>query len=226
MNRFQPKFSILSTAQVQLWPSLKPIHDFGFVLYGNTAVALRLGHRPSIDFDFFNSGPVAPKLLREKLPFLNASEVTQEHENTFEVITESGVKLSVFGGFDFGRVGEPEQTADGVLVVASLDDLMATKVKVILQRTAAKDYQDIAAMIRAGVRVDAGMAAAEQMYHPTFPVVHSIKALTYFEGGDLNRLSIKDRSDLIAAASRIKTSLPHVTVFPNLSGSGSRTQDV
>lgn len=226
MNRFQPKSSILPAAQVQLWPSLKPIQDLGFILYGGTAIALRLGHRQSVDFDFFSSGPVAPKLLREKLPFLKASEVTQEHENTFEVITDSGVKLSFFGGLDFGRVGEPEQTADGVLVVASLDDLMATKVKVILQRTAAKDYQDIAAMIRAGVRVDAGMAAAEQMYHPTFPVVHSIKALTYFEGGDLNRLSLKDRSDLIAAASRIKTSLPHVTVLPDLSGSGSRTQGI
>ncbi len=26
----------------------------GFVLYGGTAIALRLAHRPSVDFDFFN----------------------------------------------------------------------------------------------------------------------------------------------------------------------------
>lgn len=217
MNTFKPRFGILPPSQIQLWPSLKPIQEFGFVLYGGTAIALRLGHRPSVDFDFFNSADVDPARLRETLPFLQDSEVIQEHKNTFEVLTKSGVKISFFGGLDFGRVGEPEQTDDGILVAASLEDLMATKAKVILQRTEAKDYQDIAAMVRAGVSMDRGLAAAERMYHPTFPVVHSLKAMTYFEGGDLKRLSVSDRNDLIAAASKVKPSLPHVTVNPDLS---------
>jgi hypothetical protein len=221
MNLFRPNFGILPPAQVQLWPELRPIPGFGFVLYGGTAIALRLGHRSSVDFDFFNSAAVDRDRLRKALPFLKKSTVLQDHENTFEVLTDSGVKVSFFGGLDFGRVGEPEKTNDGVLVVASLDDLMATKVKVILQRTESKDYKDIAAMIRAGVRVDVGLAAAEQMYHPTFPVIHAIKALTYFEGGDLKRLSTEDRNELIVAASRIKTSLPQVTVCPDLSQGGT-----
>lgn len=50
----------------------------------------------------------------------------------------------------FGRVGEPDLTEDSILQVASLDDLMATKVKVVLQRAEAKDYRDIAAMVTAG----------------------------------------------------------------------------
>lgn len=217
MNTFKPKLGILPPSQIALWPDLKPIQSFGFVLYGGTAIALRLGHRPSVDFDFFNSADVDPSRLRAMLPFLQTSEVIQEHKNTFEVLTKSGVKISFFGGLNFGRVGEPEQTDDKVLVVASLDDLMATKAKVILQRTEAKDYQDIAAMVRAGVSMDLGLAAAERMYHPTFPVVHSLKAMTYFEGGDLKRLSIGDRTELIAAASKVKPPLPHVAVNPDLS---------
>lgn len=63
-----------------------------------------------------------------------------------------------------GRVGEPELTDDGVLLVASLDDRMATKLKVILQRMEARDYRDIAAMLNAGVSLAKGPAAARAMY--------------------------------------------------------------
>lgn len=42
-----------------------------------------------------------------------------------------------------GRVGDPQLTADGMAWVASLDDLLATKLKVILQGAEAKDYSDI-----------------------------------------------------------------------------------
>ncbi|MDF1482816.1 nucleotidyl transferase AbiEii/AbiGii toxin family protein [Extensimonas sp. H3M7-6] len=32
---------------------LRPAPAMGFALYGGTAIALRLGHRQSVDFDFF-----------------------------------------------------------------------------------------------------------------------------------------------------------------------------
>lgn len=50
---FSPKFNILPASHRTLWNELKstPKH---FVLYGGTALALRLGHRISEDFDFFS----------------------------------------------------------------------------------------------------------------------------------------------------------------------------
>ena len=53
MNSFQPNLEILPKSQQQLWQQLKPVSELGFVLYGGTAIALQLGHRQSIDFDFF-----------------------------------------------------------------------------------------------------------------------------------------------------------------------------
>jgi hypothetical protein len=44
---------ILPPAQQRLWPMLRPTAALGLVLYGGTAIALRLGHRVSVDFDFF-----------------------------------------------------------------------------------------------------------------------------------------------------------------------------
>lgn len=63
-----------------------------------------------------------------------------------------------------GRVAEPEPTEDGVLQNCLIvDDLRATKSKVILQRIEAKDYRDIAAMLNAGVSLSKGLAAAWEM---------------------------------------------------------------
>jgi predicted nucleotidyltransferase component of viral defense system len=149
METFTPRLDILPVAQRQLWPELRSIQQHGFVLYGGTAIALRLGHRQSVDFDFFSAQRVDAQRLRTALPFVKAATVRQESTNTLEVETQSGVKVAFFGGLEFGRVGQPQRTTDGVLRVASLDDLMATKVKVILQRSEAKDYRDIAAMVRA-----------------------------------------------------------------------------
>jgi hypothetical protein len=215
VKTFDPKLGPLPAAQKNIWPTLAPVQNSGFVLYGGTAIALRLGHRESVDFDFFNSAPVDRAQLRRDLPFLKEAEVKQDHGQTFEVLTKSGVKVSFFGGLDFGRVGDPEKTSDGVLVVASLADLMATKLKTILQRSEKKDYQDIAAMVRAGVPVDAGLAAAEKLFHPTFPVQDSLRAMVYFKGGSVEQLSSGDRDVLWHAAAKVK-SLPYVNLKSGL----------
>ena len=52
---FEPRIDILPPAQKEIWSQLAPAPGLSFVLYGGTAVALQLGHRTSIDFDFFKS---------------------------------------------------------------------------------------------------------------------------------------------------------------------------
>ena len=64
------------------------------------------------------------------------------------------VKLPFFGGPRIGRVGRPSMTDDGILEVASLEDLMATKLKVIMQRSEVMDYRDIAATIEHGIDLE------------------------------------------------------------------------
>lgn len=48
----EPILAALPDEQRRLWPALADVPD-AFVLYGGTALALRLGHRSSVDFDFF-----------------------------------------------------------------------------------------------------------------------------------------------------------------------------
>lgn len=207
---FHPDLAILPLAQRRLWSSLAPVKGLRFVLYGGTAIAVRLGHRTSVDFDFFSTDALDRPALLEALPFLSRAVVLQDQADTWTVLTGAGtrdapaVKLSFFGGIGFGRVGAPEVTDDGVLDVASLDDLMATKLKVVLQRVEAKDYQDIAAMIAAGVDLARGLSGARALFGGAFQPSEALKALTYFEGGDLASLTQNDRRRLIAAASAVR----------------------
>ena len=207
---FEPKFDILPAAQQSLWPELQPAAHIGHVLSGGTAIALRLGHRSSIDFDFFSDRPLAKDALQFRLPFLQRGQVLQDQPNTLTVSVpviadEPPVKLSFFGGLAFGRVGTPDLTRDGILQVASLDDLLAHKLKVVLQRAEAKDYHDIAAILEAGVPLDRGLAAARALYGHNFQPSESLKALVYFEDGDLRTLPDTQKTSLIDAARSVRT---------------------
>ena len=211
---FTPRMDSLPPTQIQLWPQLKPAAQLGYVLYGGTAIALRLGHRVSVDFDFFSDFGLDIKALHAAMPFLEAATVLQQQPDGLTVLVqpaggESPVKLSFFCEIDFGRVGEPQLTEDKVLRVASLDDLLATKLKVILQRVESKDYKDVAALIAAGMSLGRGLASAKALFGPSFQASESLKALVYFKGGDLQTLSDKEKSILVESVKRIET-LPMV----------------
>ncbi len=113
------------------------------------------------------------------------------------------MKVSFLAPVRFGRVGMPQATHDRVLTVASLDDLMATKLKVILQRAEAKDYLDIHAMLAAGADLATGLAGARALFGSTFQPSESLKALTFFEECDLRNLPSPVRQNLLSSASRV-----------------------
>ncbi len=122
------------------------------------------------------------------------------------------VKVLFSGAMGFGRVGDPDMTEDGVLCVASLDDLMATKLKVVLQRAEAKDYRDIAAMVSAGVSLPKGLAAARAIFGYHYQPSESLKAIVYFKDGDLRMLTKDEKNSLVEAVSQVRD-LPQVAIL-------------
>ena len=211
-QRLEPKLGVLPPAQKEIWTSLAPAPQLNFVLYGGTAIALHLGHRESLDFDFFRSEPLDKDQIRAAFGFINGGIILQDAPETLVVLAEmpSGpVKISFFGGIGFGRVNDPLQTRDDVLLVASLDDLMATKLKATLDRAEAKDYRDIAEMIAAGVSLPAGVSAFSAMFRGEPSQV--LRSIGYFEDGDLHGLAASDRQVLRNARDRIGQ-LPDVMI--------------
>src|SRR5208282_6036224 len=152
-----------------------------FVLYGGTAVALRLGGRQSVDFDFFTNQPVSANVLSQRLAFLDGAELIQSEPNTATFIVDRGgpIKVSFFGGLAIGRVGQPDRCEDNHVCVASLLDLAAQKMKVILVRAEPKDYCDIYTLLKAGITLPEALGATKALY-PEFNAVLSLKALAYY----------------------------------------------
>jgi hypothetical protein len=207
---FDPKTEILPKPQQEIWPLLAPAPRLSFVLYGGTAVALYLGHRRSVDFDFFRSEPLDKKELEASFEFMRDAQTIQEDENTLVVIAQmpSGpVKVSFFGGLSIGRINEPLQTTDSTLLVASIEDLLATKLKAIMDRAEAKDYRDISAILSAGVSLEKALGAFAKIYRkdPGLP----LRAMGFFKDGDLPSLPKADQDVLRKARDHV-TEIPEV----------------
>jgi hypothetical protein len=199
-----PVLEILPASQLAFWKEEKRIPKH-FVLYGGTALALRLGHRQSVDFDFFSSAPFDLVKLSSTISFFNEAEILQSQPDTITLrIDRKGpVMISFFGNLSFGQLAAPDRAAPHGIKIASLNDLMAAKLKVVARRAEAKDYIDIAAMIDADMSLARGLGGAIALFGPNFNPALPLKALTYFGDGDLPSLSPETREYLIAAVKNV-----------------------
>jgi hypothetical protein len=203
MQEFSPHLKVLPPAQRRLWSELSGVSD-EFVLYGGTALALHLGHRNSADFDFFGKNALNLPKLEAAIPFLIGAQIIQREKNTLTALVDRGgfVKVSFFGVPNLPRLAPPHISRDNRLQVASLLDLAGTKASVLQMRAEAKDYVDIDALMRLGqISLPTALAAAQKLYGPSFNPEITLKALSYFDDGNLRNLS-EDIKDRLAAAAR------------------------
>ena len=195
---------ILPPPQRRLWEMLDRTPP-GFVLYGGTALALRLGHRQSIDFDFFSLSTFTPDELQKRIDYLAGGRAIQKAENTLTCTLDfdGEVNISFFGDVKLCSVRDPD-CADGPGIhVASLLDLAATKAGVVQERASAKDYVDLDALMHTGVSLADALGAAGAVFGTEFNPLLTLKALTYYADGDLDEVPIEVRGNLTAAAAAI-----------------------
>lgn len=197
---------ILPAGQRSLWQRTLRSGFPGWVLYGGTALALRLGHRTSIDFDFFSSELLVPLEFREKHAL--EGDILQADTNTLGVL-HRGVKLSFFGGLSLGVLHAPDLLDR--CPVASLEDLAACKLAALVNRVELKDYLDVAALLRHGLSLSYMLACAQAVYHGGFPVAACVKSLAWFEDPKLDDLTAEDRRLLETNALAVEQ-IPVVTV--------------
>jgi hypothetical protein len=200
----QPRLDILPPAQRRLWGELVAVPPH-FVLYGGTGIALRLGHRASVDFDFFAFSDFEPDRLYRDTAFLAGATVVQQARNTLTCRIDRGgpVLVSFFGVPQLGQVASPDAVSANGLRVAAMVDLAGMKAAVVQSRSEAKDYVDIDALIRGGVTLPTALAAAASIYGAAFNPQITLKALCYFEDGNLMGLPANLKRRLVRAVDSV-----------------------
>jgi hypothetical protein len=205
MKEFNPRLDVLPPAQLQLWSELSSVPE-DFVLYGGTALALHLGHRVSVDFDFFSRHSLDVDSLQAGIPFLTAARILQREKNTLSAIVDRGepVMVSFFGVPKLPTLVPPHIVKANNMRVASIIDLAGTKASVVQVRAEAKDYLDIDALMRLGnISLASALAAAQKLYGPSFNPEITLKALSYFDDGNLRDLPDALKQRLVAAAREV-----------------------
>ena len=225
VGMLKPNLDTLPSRQRLLWRELGPTPHH-FVLYGGTALALRLGHRESADFDFFSNRPFQPFELLRSIPYLANQRATQQAENTLSCSVETAegeVTISFFGSLPLRQIAPPDVAESNGISIASLLDLFGTKCVTIAQRSESKDYLDIHALLtRTSLTLPEGIAAARAIYGRQYDPLVTLQALSYF--ADLAEpLDEVTKTDLLAAVGGLSLeNLPTLSASTEIGAASSR----
>jgi Nucleotidyl transferase AbiEii toxin, Type IV TA system len=179
---------ILPADTAETWLTLAPHLPTQLELGGGTAVAVHLGHRESRDLDFFFYRAIDLDEVRDLIAALGAFAVTHESEGTLKGLF-SETKIEIFDASLLRRLAKPTKIAG--LRVASLQDLMAMKIKVMAERGEMRDYFDVKAIDEnGGVSVEEGI----ELYIKRYGVNPNGDALPhlYKAMGDLSDVEVDE----------------------------------
>ena len=153
-----------------------------FYLAGGTGLALHLGHRFSIDLDFFSEdsdavGPDERAILRQALDDPSLT-ITFDKDATF-VANWGGVGSSFFR-INLYPLVKPTCLSKGIRV-ASLGEIGAMKLAAIIGRGTRKDYVDLYFILQQVSLEDLFKIAAVKYSRVRTFAVSATRALAYFE---------------------------------------------
>jgi predicted nucleotidyltransferase component of viral defense system len=149
----------------------------GFALGGGTSLALRFGHRISVDLDFFTPDPFQPDEIAASLGALKP-EIIASARNSLTAVS-GGVKL------DFLRHAYPMLAPVEVIetiAILSLEDVAAMKLNAVSNRGSKKDFYDVAELL---ARFDlTTLLAFFSAKYPTSDPFAVIRSLAWFEDAE------------------------------------------
>ena len=157
--------------------------EFSFYLGGGTAVAIHLGHRQSVDLDWFTRGRIErpAELARDFQDRGLELQVESVERGTLHG-SLGGVRLS-FLEFGYPLLQSPVHWRPFHCDVAAIDDLAAMKLLAVAQRGSKKDFLDVYAFARQGLSLERML----ELYRQKFSVAdvsRVLYSLCYFDDAD------------------------------------------
>jgi len=181
-------WNILDFKRTGLLPLFKPFKD-NFYLAGGTALALQLGHRDSIDFDFFSPDSFSTVELFKKIEQVFSDHKvikTQEEKDTLSMEIDDDIKVSFFAY----RYKMVESLLDeNNFKIASLADIGAMKFSAITGRSVLKDYIDIYFILQK-IDLEKLLNLSTEKF-PSLDINLILKSLVFFEDIDMEPILFK-----------------------------------
>jgi len=171
--------SVLDKKRKDLLNKLGFLKDYGFYLAGGTSLALQIGHRTSLDFDFYTKKEFEPPRLREEFD-KRFKKVREIHvaEGTL-ILDIEGIELSFFK-YPYKLVKPCLKLED--VNLASVEDIAAMKILAISQRGKRRDFIDIYFLIQKfGLKKI--MELTKEKYS-MFNIYVGLQGLSYFKDAD------------------------------------------
>lgn len=172
------KFSILSEERKKILPRFVTWKD-EFYLAGGTALALQIGHRESVDFDFFSPHSFDTEVMIKRLSTLFGEKsftVTQVEKNTLSIVLHQEIKIS-FMTYEYELI--IPLIATNYMNIASIPDIACMKLSAIMQRSALKDYVDLYEIMKI-YSLEELLLFTKKKY-PTIDSTVILKSLSYLE---------------------------------------------
>jgi hypothetical protein len=164
----------------RLAPAVTPM---GWYLAGGTAIAMQLGHRHSIDFDWFTNGRLQdPLLLAATLREIGINFVTRHYERGTLHGTVDNVRTS-FIEYHYHLLHPLLECLQLGCSLASLFDLACMKLSAVAQRGSRKDFIDIYALLKNGFNLKEMFEMYQEKYEIT-DISHLYYGLTFFDNAD------------------------------------------
>ena len=150
-------------------------------LAGGTAAALQLGHRISVDFDFFSSQQFEPRLFVEQIRKFGEFKEIQADKGTV-LGTLEGIKFSLFV-YPYPLLQAPQKYL--LVDIASIEDIAAMKIEAIASRGVKRDFIDLYYICKSGYRISKLLDFYDKKYEKLeSKFVHIQKSLIYFDDAE------------------------------------------
>ncbi len=150
-------------------------------LAGGTAAALQLGHRISVDLDFFTPKEFGAKELSRSLKKIGKFELDRQSWGTILGVFEK-VKFSIFV-YEYPVLFPSKSLFD--IRVADLRDIAAMKIDAISTRGIRRDFVDLYFMCQKGISLKEALSLYDRKYGTLASnLVHIQKSLVYFVDAD------------------------------------------
>ncbi|GBE27430.1 hypothetical protein BMS3Bbin03_01355 [bacterium BMS3Bbin03] len=186
MKKDDLKYEIMPERQLRLYNKLKKqkwLRDF--YLAGGTALALQIGHRRSVDFDFFSQKSINNEHLSINLSNIGLFKKLSEAKDTLYGILD-GVRVS-FISYNYPLIGK--LITEESMQIASLEDIACMKLSAIASRGTKKDFIDIYFLLQIS-SLETLFKLFEKKYAISDYHYMLLKSLIYFEDAENDPIPI------------------------------------